>query len=329
MAGGSKSSSTPVDMTPAAFKAMQSPFASQLAKMLGTKSGGGNALLQGIPAYAGQMTAPMGANEQTILDQLMAQVSGSGSGAITPNALGSADSYLQQVLGGNFMPQNGDLGGFADMLSGAGNTQGYSGNEANPFLDAAIKAAQRPTLQGLEETLSRTLPGRFTAGGQFTQPQGSSAFDRAAAIATRGAGDTMGEIATNLSYATMEAERGRQFEAQEGARTREDAALREELQRQFAGTEGERGRQNEAAGLATQVSTQQVNTMVQNLQAQALPRLIQEFGIERGLEQFNNRVNALLSTLGITAGVTQPTIAQEGKSKTKPNVLGPVLGMFG
>lgn len=410
--GGGSSKSTPVDMTPGAFKQLQQPFANVLAQLLGggtagfaasgagqfpgqstAMSGGGavragttsggtiargmpgygvgpgefifderggsderkklwkpaqatqpttqpgtgttqptgpfnpNDILGGIPFYQGPTKADIGANEQTLLNQLMG-LTGSGTGGTTAGPNSEALAYLSKVMGGDFMGANAtpeSLTSFAQMLQGAAQQPGYQANEANPFLNAAIEAAQRPTIQALEETLSRTLPGRFTQAGQFTQPQGSSAFDRAAAIATRGAGDALADIATNLSYATMEAERGRQFEAQEGARARESEALTGELQRIFQGQQAERDRQNEAAGLTSQVKAQEVDTLVKNLQAQALPRLIEEFGIERGMEVFNNRMNGLLSALGITAGVTQPTIAQQSKSTQKPNIL-PALG---
>jgi len=390
--GGSKSSSTPVDMTPEAFKALQGPFASVFAKLLGfapatpatpgtstgtpgmpgmggTGTGGTgsprqplqsgndngnpfggtggrrggmwtnpgqsanpawvpatpgssdpNSVLGGIPKYTGDLTAGIGGNEQSILDLLMAQTGG-GTGGTTAGPTAGAQSYLQNVLNGQYMPEGASQGGltnFAQMLQGASQTPGYAGTmeEMNPFLKASIEAAQRPTLQGLEETLSRTLPGRFTEAGQFKQPGSSSAFDRAAAIATRGASDSMADIATNLSYATYEAERGRTFEAQEGARAREDAALKSELDRLFTGRENERGRQNEAAGLTSTLQTQEVDNLVKNLQAQALPRLIQEYGIERGMEQFNNQVNTLLATLGIAQGVTAPTIGNSQKSSS-------------
>jgi hypothetical protein len=275
-----------------------------------------NDILRGIPGYTGDLTAGIGANEQTLLDQMMQQVGGAnGSGGPSQNA----QNYLDQVMSGAFMPGQTTpqgMSAFTQMLQGSRQTQGYQGtmDEMNPFLNAAIQSAQRPTLQGLEETLSRELPGRFTEAGQFKQPGASSAFDRAAGVATRGAADAMADIATNLSYATYEAERGRTFEAQEGARSREDAQMASELDRQFSGREGERNRQNEAAGLTSTIQTQEMDNMVKNLQAQALPRLIQEFGIERGIEQFNNKVNTLLATLGIAQGVTAPTIGQSQKS---------------
>lgn len=339
--GSSKSTNTPVDMTPDAFKALQNPLAARLAGLLGfgatttpattgtrgfnptgapgatqgpqnangsfgpngpnrfvnsnwtngdhqgmprglppigqpgatggtagTPGGlqiggfnGGPDGLGGIPTYNGPLTAPIGANEQTILDKLMA------------NANGTA-------------PDSDATAGLKEFLR-----RGLNGNAAtdNPFLQSYIEAAQRPTMQGLEETLTRSLPGRFTQNGQFTQPQGSSAFDRAAAIATRGAADASGDIATKISYNQVNDAQNRGLDA---------------------------------AKALPGVNAQEVDTMVKNLQAQALPRLIQENGIERGLALFNTRLDGLLKTLGIAAGVTQPTIANEGKSKSSQFSLG-------
>lgn len=247
----STSSSTPVDMTPEEYKKLRGPFSAKLLEMLNT--GGG-------PEYGGPLAANIGANETKLLSDLMGQT---GPGT-------SRAQYLEDVIGGKFLP-------------------GQSGS--NPFLQSAIEAAQRPTLQGLEETLSRALPGRFTAAGQFTQPQGSSAFDRAAAIATRGAADAIGDIATKMS---------------------------------FGAYEGERGRQQEAVPLARQ----EVDATISNLQAQALPRLIEELGIERGLALFQERTKSLLSVLQILGGVGGPNLAQQGQSTASGNAesFGGVFG---
>lgn len=242
--GGSESksqaTSTPVDMTPDAFKNLRDPFAQTLLSYL---QGGGT------PQYTGPLNADMTQTEGDILSQLMGQT---GTGT-------NRNSYLQQVLSGNFLP-------------------GQDGS--NPFLQAAIEAAQRPTLQGLEETLSRTLPGRFTLAGQQVQPQSSSAFDRAAAIATRGTADALADIATNMSYGAYESERGRQQEA-------------------------------------VQLDQAEVDTTIKNLQAQALPRLIEELGIERGLALFQQNTQSILQILQTLAGVTAPTVANQQQSTSQ------------
>lgn len=242
------STSTPTDMTPQAFKDLQNPFATELTKLM--TAGGG-------PQYEGPLVADMGANEGNLLTQLMGQT---GSGT-------SRNGLIESTLAGNFLP-------------------GQAG--ANPFLDAAIAAAQRPTFQGLEEVLSRTLPGRFTAAGQFTGARGSSAFDRAAAIAARAASDTAGDIATKMS---------------------------------FAGYDAERQRQQEAIPL----SRAEVDATITNLQAQGLPRMIQDLGIERGMALFQQRTQQLLEIMKLIGGVTSPTIANTqqavGTSETQKGVI--------
>jgi hypothetical protein len=168
----------------------------------------------------------------------------------------------------------------------------YVDATTNPNLRGYIEAAQRPTLEGLEHLLSRVLPGRFAMAGQSTQPGGSSAFDRAAGDYSIKALREMGDIATKIAYPAYEAERGRQ---QEGI----------------------------------QLGQQEVQTMVSNLQASALPRLIQQQGIENGIAQFNETLKALLQALGIATNAPLVSIASEQKG-TKHDQTGvlPALGSF-
>ncbi len=159
-------------------------------------------------------------------------------------------------------------------------TQGGGFLNGNPFLDAAIRAAQRPTLEGLQETLSRTLPGRFTNAGNFIQPQGSSAFDRAAAITSRAALNTNADIASKMSYDAFNAERERQQQT-------------------------------------IQLGQNEVNTMIEGLKANALPRLIQQAGVDKGIEIFNKQVESLLQALQIASGAPISQIANVQQSTGK------------
>lgn len=229
-----------------------------------------NDILSGIPYYQGPLTAALRPEEQELLDQLQGQA----TGRITS----PSEDLLTRTIGGEFLPADMDAAELEKYI--------------NPFLQAQIEQAQRPTFQGLESTLSRTLPGRFTEAGHFTNPQGSSAFDREARLAALDAQQTAGDMATDLSFQTYDAERGRQFTRREN----------------------ERGRQQQAAVDLPGVNRQEVDTTIEALKGAALPRLIEELGIERGMEEFNNRINNFLTTLGLAAGVTAPKIAQEGKS---------------
>jgi len=251
-------------MTPEEIKRLREPFAQIVEMLLGTREGNP---LAGIPSSQtdGQpLAAPIAAGEQTILDALLADATGGGSGR---------SALLSKTLAGDFLTPS-----------------------SNPFLQAAIEAAQRPTLEGLEETLSRTLPGRFTQAGQFIQPKGSSAFDRAAALATKGVSQSLADIATKMSSEAYEAERGRQTQA-------------------------------------VALSQAEVATSIENLQAQALPRLIEDLGIERGLTEFQNRVQTLLQTLGVVTSTPLTNIASSYTSSQQgsqsPNVLGTAASIFG
>ena len=218
-----------------------------------------NIFQNGTPAYQGPFNAPITGAEQNQLGQL--QNSGMGR-----------QGLIESTISGNFLP-------------------GQPG--ANPFFDAAVRAAQRPTLQGLEETLTRSLPGRFTSAGQFNQPHGSSAFDRAAAIATRGAADAVGNIATNMGNQQYQQERG--------------------LQQQ-----------------AVQLGQNEVQSMIANLQAQGLPRLIEEIGIERALPEFQSRVQSLLQALQLATGASGLNqIAQQGQSTQQGGIVQGLAALYG
>lgn len=242
--GSSKSASVsrPKDVTPPELVELRDPFSQALQGIFG--QGGATGTVAGVPdfqATTGQpLVAGLQGSEAGVLQNLLTQI-------------GTRQPYLQNVISGNFLP---------------------GGSNENPFLDATIRAAQRPTFQALEETLSRTLPGRFTQAGQFVQPQGSSAFDRAAAIATRGATQEAGDIATRIASQAYEGERGRQQEA-------------------------------------IQLSQAEVQTTINNLQAQALPRLIEDLGLERGQQEFQNRLQALLQALAVATGAPLQNIANK------------------
>lgn len=246
----SVSTSRPVDLTPGEFANLRSPYADVLKGLL---SGGQSNPIGGIPTYTGPFTAAVTPGEQTNLDRLQAM----------------------------FAPGPGSRQGLiTDTISGK-----YLDPASNPFLSDYIKMAQRPTMEALTETLSRELPGRFTAGGQFVQPQGSSAFDRAAALASRSAANAIGDIATKISTGAYEAERGRQTQA-------------------------------------VQLGQQEVQTVINNLQAQGLPRLIEQYGIDKGVEEFRNRLNALIQILGVTGSATKVNVANASQGTSDSHAFG-------
>lgn len=143
------------------------------------------------------------------------------------------------------------------------------------------------------------LRGQFVANGQVLNGpaqvspsgginpatgQGSSAFDKAAALAQTGLEQSMGATAAPIisSYLT-----------------------------------NAMGQQTQGATQAEQLSSTEINNLVQTLQAEALPRLIEQYGMDQGLQEFNNRVNVMLQALGLGVQTSQPDTATTGQSNEK------------
>lgn len=269
--GGSQtqqtSTSTPSNYTAPALQGLSPELAQSLSQLLGSFTQQNTSAGNPLTGTTATPQAPLSGQENQLLGQLPGQIS-------------SGNDYIQKSLSGAFLP-------------------GQPG--ANPFFDAAVRAAQRPTLEGLQETLSRSLPGRFTANGQFIQPNtgdqgGSSAFDRAAAIATRGAANAVGDIATNMGNAQFGQER--------------------QLQQNSVGLE-----------------QGQVDSMIKGLQASALPRLIQQNGLDQGLALFQQQTQNLLDILKTIGAVQAPVLANttvsQGTSTTEKGIIPGITGAIG
>lgn len=245
-----QSTSTPTNFTDASLQGLSPDLATSLKTLLGsfgsTATGAGNtANATPVPQ------APVTGQEQNLLNTIQSQV-----GPGTDSA-----KYIKDVLSGSYLPGQAN---------------------SNPFLQDSIKAAQRTTMEGLTQTLERSLPGRFTANGQMIQANtgsqgGSSAFDNAAALATRGAANASADIATNMSNT--------QFQ-------------------------NERQQQTTAAGL----DQAQVDQTIKGLQASALPRLIQQNGMDKGLALFQTQTQNLLDILKTIGAVQAPTLANTSQS---------------
>ena len=255
--GGSKSKSKIKDVTPVEFAGLRPEVATALEQLIAT---GGAAFGQqpsatGAPTPTAPMVAPITATEQDLLRVLQAGASGS-------PAQQAGTELLTQTIQGQFL----------DPAS-------------NPFLQAAIQAQQQRLAENFRLIEAPLLQSRFTRAGQSIQPQGSSAFDTAAAIALRGLTQSQADIATQLTAANFAQERDRQMQAVQQAQA---------------------------------ISSDETQRVIQVLQAQALPRLIEQLGIDRGLEEFRRRMEVLLAALGIGAQVTQPSVAGTSQSKTSP-----------
>lgn len=369
--GGSKSSSssTPVDFTPEAFSALQGPLAQTLLSLfqgnIPAYSGQPGANLfatqptvpnpavarpqtPAAPAQAPAATGGIPAFKLAGFDKLRDAMSQS-------NRLGLTREQLTQMIGGTPAPgAPGAAGGpgapgavpgqpgmipnpnaapaatedqlvaqmtpeqraildqiIGSTLAGSPNYaasqqmlgQTIQGDflrpESNPFLAATIEMAQRPLQEQFEQSIVPQLLSRFAAAGQQVQGAGSTAFANQANLAASQQGRALGDVSTAIAGNNYQQERQRQIDA---------------------------------TAQASAISTEEMNRAVTGLQQAALPQMIKDLGIQRGLEQFNKRMDTLLAALQLASGVTQPTIANQQQSKSKENAnIGPLLsaGLFG
>lgn len=174
--------------------------------------------------------------------------------------------------------------------------------ESNPFLRESIGEATRPLIETFERVTDPSLRAAFTRAGQRIQPGASSPFDVARNQAVQDLLREVGGVSTSLT-------------AQNFAR--------------------ERGLQLGAVDQAGQLGQAQIQQLIQGLQAAALPRLIEDLGVQRGLQEFQNRINTLLQSLGIAGdlssprgqtAVFQPIAGQAGQGSDIFGGLGGFLG---
>ncbi|MFN4261960.1 MAG: hypothetical protein ACK4RK_21985 [Gemmataceae bacterium] len=170
--------------------------------------------------------------------------------------------------------------------------------DSNPFLQDAIAAAQRPVLEAFQDTVMPQLAAQFTRAGHMIQPKASSPFDMASALSSRGLANALGDISTNMAFGNYQAERSRM-----------DAA----------------------GAMLPQIEEAQLNRTIQGLQTQALPRMIQELGIERGMQEFQRRIDVLLTALAQAGSLAQPqvtTVPGTPGTAGTPGLLGGALQAF-
>lgn len=188
----------------------------------------------------------------------------------------------------------GDLDGPRQQLIADTQSGRYTDPNTNPFLKDYITAAQRTTLDNLNHTIERVLPSAFTKAGQLVQmgtnavgelTGGSSAFTRAAGDAVSSAAQAIGDIATNISFPAYQAERGLQM-------------------------------------ASIQAGQQETQTTIANLVAQGLPREIQKYGVEKGLELFKIQLAGILDALKTAGALASPTIAQNAQSQSSSKSQG-------
>lgn len=279
---------------------------------------------RGDKGYPGQLTAvgskgkgtnPLQAGATAGATGATGSVAGTNAGLINPAALvssinpGPSSNYVapmtqQQTDLMNQIVASVQPG--ANPLMNAANQQllqtinGYylpGQPGANPFLQAAIQAAQYNTQRQFQDVTVPGLLSRYTGGNQQVQGQGSTAFANEANTAA-------------LDYEQTQAGTAAQMNMQ--------------------GYTQERQNQIQAITQANQVTNDQLQRMVTAAQQAALPQLVQDLGIQRGLAQYNTNINNLLEIIRIAGGLSSPTVANvmSGSSNTSPNIVGDLAGLF-
>lgn len=234
-------------------------------------------------------------------------------------------AYFGQT--GTGAPQLGDTSGLAagmtpeqnallqQMIQGAGqsgaqnplvqasasNLGQIAGGQGNPFLDAMVQSAQGDLQRQFEGSIVPQLLSRFTARGQQVQGDGSSAFAHEAGLTSNDFMRALSGVETSLRGGAYDADQNRRLGA--------------------AQAQGQ---------LGTQINADDFNKLKSTFDASALPQLVKDLGIQRGLEAYNTKMQTIMNALQLAAGVSQPTIANNTvqSSKSQGGVLPAVAQFF-
>lgn len=297
-----------MDITPLEYTALRKPTANTLGA---ATTGTGQLSLAGIPEFGGNFAAGATDQEMSLINQLFGRA-GQGS------QQAGLDSLLSMFAGGGSALQQAGQQNILDTLGGR-----YLDPSTNPWLKATADAAAGDLQYDWENRVMPNLRTSFTGKGQTVTPGsfGSSAFDRAGALAANEQTRQMQDMLTQIYGENYANERNRQLEALGLGQQ----ATQQQIGAQTAGLTAQQGQQ----GLNQAERAQQTQELVTTLQSVALPRLIEQYGIDQGVEQFRTRLNTLLQLLGIQAGVTGASIANVQPSQGSSGIFGSLLSAGG
>lgn len=268
--------------------------------------------LRGLFTGAGQQVQGQGSSPFAMAS---ARLAGGVGQALNDAALGVTNQAFNQQLQGLQMAQQQPGLQLGQQLAGLSALSlprliGQTGLESQQNAFNQMQANQlagvglADQLQG--NALQRALAGFGAAGVPVQQQMG--AFENAA----------------NRQLQSFEGQQGRQLQAFEGQQSRNLQGFEGAANRQFQGFEGAQSRNLQgfegaqsrqlqagsllsSGDLAQQQAT--LNAQLQNLQAQGLPRLIEQLGIQGGLAQFNQQQQNLLQLMQLIGSLSGPNTA--------------------
>lgn len=204
------------------------------------------------------------------------------------------------------MMGSGNLGGASAAIQRMMQPGYASGLATSPETQAAIAAATNPMISAFNQTALPGLKGQFTAAGHRVGTQasadgtqkGSSAFDAAHANAQNNLVSQVGAVGGGIA----------------------NQAYQTGLQQQGA-----------APGMAASLSQVEMQNLTSALQASALPQMIQQYGINAGLELFNKQMETILQALGLAGQISQPAVGYNQKSSgsSSPGMIPSIMGTSG
>ncbi len=255
MSGGatwasSKSQGQLVDKQAKEFKGLRGPFADLLSGSFGDIGDllGGDLNFAGGEIALDEYRNPMTAGEQEALSDLGIAAGGSANEQRSSDLIG-------QTLSGDFLsPAN------------------------NPALGELLRYTNQAINEAYNDQGSQAK-ALFARAGQ-SLPE-SSPFAAVAGDIEKARLDAIGKNVAAMTSQNYQAERDRQVQAVEQARS---------------------------------TATFEFNRQLDFLKASALPRLIDEIGFDRAFTEFQSRLSALSQALGIVAGVTAPVVGTESRA---------------
>lgn len=309
----------------------------------------GNSILQSFLApYGGQMVAPVtGAQNQTLNDLGAAETGN--FGAFDPSLQAIYQQLInegvnpigfgQQIAGGLGLGSNpvqagqtlagGAYGGatsaaqagqeLASGLAGPGSpTVGAGQFASNLATGGAIQQVIQGALAPIETQFNtQTIPGlqgSFAQAGQRGSGMGSSAFGMAGANAQAQELATEAGTASGIENNAFEAALN-DYATTYGQGASGFANLYGTGANNYANLYGTGV--NAGLGAPAQISSltgNEINQLITTLNAQALPQLTQQLGINNALSTYNGSISSILQALGLQVQAEQPAIGYESET---------------